>query len=1466
MHARHPAPRSLSPSVVWLTLLLLPGAVALAFRAPDTPVKPDLDVRLPATEAGRGGFLLRTPTAAQTLLAESLAARLPGVVLSWDGMSGSPKWISAAAGATLAPPSTGTPEEIARGYLRAHAGLFGLLPREIDDLRFSGAVLAREGDAHVHFVQTAAGLEIFDSSAIVNLLPDGSVLSAGSQLFAGPRLPAVVPIAPADALRAAVADVYPNLLFTADIVSPETGGERRVVFDGTGFGRPPEAKLVLFPDSDGARLAWRVRVAEQTFWTDWEVVVDAMDASILLRRNLTRYASARVLQAGFCSPHSEEFAPAEHQLVSIPSSTPQSPNGWINAPGTTLAGNNSTGHMFYLTEPGLSETTGIYDYPYNTTESALVNVWWWANDAHDRFYAAGFNEAAGNFQVSNFGLGGLGGDPMKVVSWTMGGRNNAFTAVDADGTAGSINFFWVACRFCGDHDGYPENGGERAAGFMRDVVVHEFAHGVSTRLVGGPANARCLTGVQSAGMGEGWSDLFAASFYDDPVMGGSFFEGNGWMRDLRNDLTYANLCGVGDRGCQVHDDGMIWGATLWDLRSSMIALDPAGGLTAFHRIVVKGLASTTCHPTFINARDAILSADTTLYGSSHHRVIWNVFASRQMGQGASSTGENDTNPVKSSTVPTSYSCTAPSTPTGVTASPDGTNGIRIDYTATGASALEVWREDLDNSLDRPVRIAFTTSLSSTRDGTVSAGKTYRYHLIALGSGGITCRSAASATAQATATGSCAEVPRFDPALAVSDGAASCTLTLSWAAAQQGCPGSSQPVVYNVYRATNPGFEPSERLMIGRTASTTFQDEPPQDGKVYYYLVLAQHGTLSDPADHRARGISQVMKWVPRLPTLGRTVAQSWDFDSTTNGWTATNTNDPNGAWTWTDPNPTRYADQYLNPDLCAGGGGKCWITGDQAGVSSTAKDCDGTNSLASPTFDGTSGRTIFSFDYYAHMQGNFSGGLELQINNGTTTVSVRPVGFLGTQPFDTASDRGWQRAELDLSSYVTPTATMKVTFVGRPGNPLSEFGIDNVKVEQASVCGRSALRISSVVVGDSAPGWGNGNGALDPGETARLTVQLANDGTVAATLPTGELSSRTPGLLIHEPGDTFPTIPAAGTGSSLGGGFTVTLPAQGGCGGTVVLDFRITDAAGTVTYATWNLETGRLVTDTVFSDTFDTDKGWTTSGAGTGKGVWQRGDPVGTFDGSNAANPESDSTSDAGTFCYVTENGPVGGGVNANDVDSTTSTLFSPLINLGGYKRARLKNDLWYYDNSGSDLWQDYADYGAYINDGFLDYYWSTFYQADKTSGWTAKTNDLGAIIPMTSSVRLYFEATDCDAAYCGGSATDSIVEAGVDNVRVEADMQVCDSLGVTDPPNSIGGSLRVASSGTADITWTASPVDGSHSAAAYYELFVSGSSASGFSVDDTVTGLVSSRPLTGPSEYYLLTAVNAAGTSGDEP
>ncbi|KAG5463078.1 MAG: peptidase M36 [Olpidium bornovanus] len=41
------------------------------------------------------------------------------------------------------------------------------------------------------------------------------------------------------------------------------------------------------------------------------------------------------------------------------------------------------------------------------------------------------------------------------------------------------------------------------------IIIHEYAHGISTRLTGGPANSNCLGWGEAGGMGEGWGDFFA---------------------------------------------------------------------------------------------------------------------------------------------------------------------------------------------------------------------------------------------------------------------------------------------------------------------------------------------------------------------------------------------------------------------------------------------------------------------------------------------------------------------------------------------------------------------------------------------------------------------------------------------------------------------------------------------------------------------------------------------------------------------------------------------------------------------------------------------------------------------------------------------------------------------------------------------------------------------------------------------
>ena len=75
-------------------------------------------------------------------------------------------------------------------------------------------------------------------------------------------------------------------------------------------------------------------------------------------------------------------------------------------------------------------------------------------------------------------------------------RNNASFATPPDGTPGRLQMLlFVASP-------------ERDSGFDSGIVIHEYGHGVSTRLSGGPTDSNGLNAFQSRGLGEGWSDWY----------------------------------------------------------------------------------------------------------------------------------------------------------------------------------------------------------------------------------------------------------------------------------------------------------------------------------------------------------------------------------------------------------------------------------------------------------------------------------------------------------------------------------------------------------------------------------------------------------------------------------------------------------------------------------------------------------------------------------------------------------------------------------------------------------------------------------------------------------------------------------------------------------------------------------------------------------------------------------------------
>jgi PKD repeat protein len=217
--------------------------------------------------------------------------------------------------------------------------------------------------------------------------------------------------------------------------------------------------------------------------------------------------------------------------------------------------------------------------------------------------------------------------------------------------------------------------------FDNGIVAHEYGHGVSNRLTGGPAAASCLQNAEQGG--EGWSDWLGLILTIEPGDVGTTGRGIGtfalgqpttgagirrfrYSTDMSiNPQTYADLA----TSSGPHPRGEIWCDAIWDMTWFLIrdfGFDPnlytgtAGNNIAL-RLVLEGMKLQPCSPGYIDGRDAILLADDILYNSAHRCQIWEAFARRGMGYNAA---QGSSNAVGDETVDFTYPpfCLAPTAP------------------------------------------------------------------------------------------------------------------------------------------------------------------------------------------------------------------------------------------------------------------------------------------------------------------------------------------------------------------------------------------------------------------------------------------------------------------------------------------------------------------------------------------------------------------------------------------------------------------------------------------------------------------------------------------------------------------------------------------------------------------------------------------------------------------------------------
>lgn len=203
---------------------------------------------------------------------------------------------------------------------------------------------------------------------------------------------------------------------------------------------------------------------------------------------------------------------------------------------------------------------------------------------------------------------------------------------------------------------------DRDGSFDNHVIVHEYAHGLSTRLTGGPSNANCLDNDEQ--MGEGWSDWYANMLTmtkddlptDARAVGTWLFgqdrDGRGirdfpYSTDLSVDpRTYADV--INTRSA--HAVGSIWAAMLWELTWGLIEnhgfdediYNGNGGNNIALALVTEALKIQPCSPGFVDGRDAILAADRILYNVNNECIIWDAFAKRGLGFSANQGSSDST--------------------------------------------------------------------------------------------------------------------------------------------------------------------------------------------------------------------------------------------------------------------------------------------------------------------------------------------------------------------------------------------------------------------------------------------------------------------------------------------------------------------------------------------------------------------------------------------------------------------------------------------------------------------------------------------------------------------------------------------------------------------------------------------------------------------------------------------------------
>lgn len=494
-----------------------------------------------------------------------------------------------------------------------------------DEATLAGLSVTREhasrGMVHLTYQQRVGTLDVYGTFVRASFTQASDLRRVGENLVPATRAIRPALVTPESALRVVLGRYYPEI--TA-VPTERSDVANVVTFAPIGpLTTPPTVKRVALPlrgnvlDAGYLVVTWdRQNTLRHTAVSGRGEIVGEQ-----LRTNADGY---------LIFPVSPGAGP--QTLVSSPANPTASPLGWLS--GTTTTGNNVDAYLdrdandasdgrptadasnqFLFTWNALTEPTTATNQSLSVT-----SLFYHTNLIHDRLYAHGFTESAGNFQQDNLGRGGVGSDAILAEAQDGSGVNNAnfsFATPD-DGLPGRIQMYlW--------NGSVPGRDGSLDA----DIIYHEYTHGLTWRMVGD------MSGAPGAAVGEGMSDAIAAYLTgDDRIAEFSYNNPNG----IRNypytnyPRTYGLVVGI----TGPHLDGEIFAAAMWRLRE--LWLGQGWSQDSLLDYVVDGFNYVLPKPAFEHVRDGILSSISNTGGTpAESCTVWRAFAQYGVGVGASGT-------------------------------------------------------------------------------------------------------------------------------------------------------------------------------------------------------------------------------------------------------------------------------------------------------------------------------------------------------------------------------------------------------------------------------------------------------------------------------------------------------------------------------------------------------------------------------------------------------------------------------------------------------------------------------------------------------------------------------------------------------------------------------------------------------------------------------------------------------------